>query len=183
MNDSLDFFKMRRCVDDLHPDPKFPGCIYSEMKMCLAPCFKGCTDEEYSAEVDRVQAYFDSGGDSLVRELSAEREAASARLAFEDAAAIHVRVEKLKPVVSQLPEIVQRLDRLSALMIQPSQVADAVAFFRIDSGRISGPIQFIIQAPEHTKSQSMESRVQEILPPPAPTKQNPRWRPWSTWPC
>ncbi len=43
MNDSLDFFKMRRCVDDLHPDPKFPGCIYSEMKMCLAPCFKGCT--------------------------------------------------------------------------------------------------------------------------------------------
>ena len=46
MNDSLDFFKMRRCVDDLHPDPNFPGCIYSEMKMCLAPCFKGFTDNE-----------------------------------------------------------------------------------------------------------------------------------------
>ncbi len=49
-NDSLDFFKMRRCVDDLHPDPQFPGCIYSEMKMCLAPCFKGCTDEDYHAK-------------------------------------------------------------------------------------------------------------------------------------
>ena len=24
MNDALDFFKMRRCVEDLHPDPKFP---------------------------------------------------------------------------------------------------------------------------------------------------------------
>ena len=71
MNDSLDFFKMRRCVDDLHPDPKFPGCIYSEMKMCLAPCFKGCTDQEYVGEVSRVQAYFDSAGDSLARELSA----------------------------------------------------------------------------------------------------------------
>jgi excinuclease ABC subunit C len=71
MNDSLDFFKMRRCVDDLHPDPKFPGCIYSEMKMCLAPCFKGCSDEEYVVEVNRVQAYFDSAGDSLARELSA----------------------------------------------------------------------------------------------------------------
>jgi excinuclease UvrABC nuclease subunit len=170
MNDSLDFFKMRRCVDDLHPDPKFPGCIYSEMKMCLAPCFKGCTDDEYSAEVNRVQAYFNSGGDSLLRELSTEREAASARLAFEDAAAIHVRVEKLIPVVSQLPEIVQRLDRLCALMIQPSQVAGAVTFFRIDAGRISPPVQFTIQSPDHTKSQSMESRVQEILPPPAPMK-------------
>ena len=163
MNDSLDFFKMRRCVDDLHPDPAFPGCIYSEMKMCLAPCFKGCTDQEYAAEVNRVQAYFDSGGDSLLRQFSAEREAASANLAFEDAAAIHVRVEKLKPIVSQLPEIVQRLDRLSALMIQPSHVEGSVAFFRVECGRIAGPVAFGIQSAEHAKSQSMESRVQECL--------------------
>jgi excinuclease ABC subunit C len=161
---------MRRCVDDLNPDPKFPGCIYSEMKMCLAPCFKGCTDEEYTLEVSRVQTYFDSAGDSLLRELAAEREAASANLAFEEAAAIHVRVEKLKPVVSQLPEIVQRLDRLSALMIQPSHIDGCVAFFHIDCGRISGPIQFGIQAAEHTKSHSMESRVQEVLQSFQPTK-------------
>jgi excinuclease ABC subunit C len=163
MNDSLDFFKMRRCVDDLHPDPAFPGCIYSEMKMCLAPCFKGCTDPEYTAEVARVQAYFDSSGDSLVREIADEREAASARLAFEDAAAIHARAEKLKPIVSQLPEIVQRLDRLSALMIQPSHIPSSVTFFRIKNGQISGPVAFGIERTEHTKSQSIESRVQQTL--------------------
>ncbi len=170
MNDSLDFFKMRRCVDDLHPDPKFPGCIYSEMKMCLAPCFKGCSDEEYTAEASRVQAYFDSGGDSLSRELSAEREAASARLAFEDAAAIHVRVEKLKPVVSQIPEIVHRIDQLSALIIQPSSVEGCVAFFRVEGGRIAGPISFSIQPAEQPKSQSMEGRVQESLQSCSPAK-------------
>jgi excinuclease UvrABC nuclease subunit len=133
------------------------------MKMCLAPCFKGCSDEEYVAEVNRVQAYFDSGGDSLIRELSTEREAASARLAFEDAAAIHARVEKLKPIVGQLPEIVQRLDRLSALMIQPSHIAGSVTFFRIEAGAIAGPIPFCIQSAEHAKSQSMESRVQQAM--------------------
>jgi excinuclease ABC subunit C len=163
MNDSLDFFKMRRCVDNLNPDPKFPGCIYSEMKMCLAPCFKGCSDDEYSAEVNRVQAYFDSGGESLAREFSAQREAASANLAFEDAAAIHVRLEKLKPVLSQFPEIVRRLDRLSALIIQPCQIWDSVTFFRVDAGYVSGPVVFGIQPAEHTKSQSMESRVQSVL--------------------
>jgi excinuclease ABC subunit C len=172
MNDSLDFFKMRRCVDDLHPDPQFPGCIYSEMKMCLAPCFKGCTDEAYAAEVKRVQAYFDSGGDSLVREFSAEREAASAALAFEDAAAIHLRVEKLTPVVNQLPEIVRRIDQLSAVMIQVSHIPGAVAFFRIECGQIRGPIAFGIEPAERAKSQSMESRIQESLVsvPPEPTK-------------
>ena len=173
MNDSLDFFKMRRCVDNLHPDPKFPGCIYSEMKMCLAPCFKGCSDDEYVTEVNRVQAYFDSSGDSLQRELSAERESASGRLAFEDAAAIHARVEKLKPLLSQLPEIVQRLDRLSALMIQPSPIAGSVNFFRVDAGKISGPNPFCIQSAEHAKSQSMESRVQVALDAFPPAKAGP----------
>ena len=163
MNDSLDFFKMRRCVDDLHPDPAFPGCIYSEMKMCLAPCFKGCSDEEYSAEVSRVRAYFDSGGESLEREFAAQRERASSDLAFEEAAAVHVRLEKLKPVISQLPEIVHRLDRLSALIVQPCHAANAVIFFRIHAGAICGPASFCIQTAEHTKSQSMESRIQEAL--------------------
>jgi excinuclease ABC subunit C len=163
MNDSLDFFKMRRCVDDLHPDPKFPGCIYSELKMCLAPCFKGCSDQEYSSEVARVQAYFDSHGDSLAREFSAQRDAASANLAFEDAAAIHVRLEKLKPVLGQIPEIVRRLDHLSGLIVQPCHIPEAVAFFRVDRGAIYGPTTFCIQTGEHAKSQSMESRVRQAL--------------------
>jgi excinuclease ABC subunit C len=162
-NDSLDFFKMRRCVDDLHPDPKFPGCIYSEMKMCLAPCFKGCSDDEYRAEVSRVQAYFDTGGESLVREISVQRDGASANLDFENAAALHARLDKLKPMLSQLPELVHRIDRLEAVMVQRSASPESVNFFQINAGRISGPVTFLIQAAEHTKSQSMESRVQEAL--------------------
>jgi excinuclease ABC subunit C len=169
-SDSLDFFKMRRCVDDLHPDPKFPGCIYSEMKMCLAPCFKGCTDDEYRTEVSRVQAYFDTSGESLVREISVQRDAASASLKFEDASAFHARLDKLKPVLSQLPEIVRRIDRLGGVMVQRGVSPESVNFFRIDAGRISGPVSFPIQSAEHTKSQSMESRVQEALASfPAPT--------------
>jgi excinuclease UvrABC nuclease subunit len=162
-SDSLDFFKMRRCVDDLHPDPKFPGCIYSEMKMCLAPCFKGCTDEEYRGEVSRVQTYFDTGGESLVREISVQRDTASAILDFENAAALHARLDNVKPMLSQLPEIVHRIDRLAAVMVQPSASGESINFFRIDAGRISGPVAFPIRAAEHTKSQSMESRVQEAV--------------------
>jgi excinuclease UvrABC nuclease subunit len=162
-SDSLDFFRMRRCVDDLHPDPSFPGCIYSEMKMCLAPCFKGCSDEEYGTEVSRVQAYFDTGGESLTREMSLQRDAASADLDFEGAAALHARLEKLKPVLNQLPEIIQRIDRLAAVMVQPSVTQNSVNFFRIEGGYVSGPLSFPMQPAEHTKSQSMESRVQEAL--------------------
>jgi len=162
-NDSLDFFKMRRCVDDLHPDPAFPGCIYSEMKMCLAPCFKGCTDHEYVEEVNRVQAYLDSSGRSLERELSHQRDDASNSLDFENATALHARIEKLQPVLGQLPDVVQRIDRLAGVIVQRSSQENCVALFRIDGGCIAGPAVFSISPPEHTKSQSMESRVQLAL--------------------
>jgi excinuclease ABC subunit C len=175
-NDALDFFKMRRCVDDLNPDPAFPGCIYSEMKMCLAPCFRGCTDEEYAAEVTRVQSFFDSRGESLTRELTVLRDRASEQLAFEDAAALHARLDKLQPVLAQLPEITRRLDRLNAIMVQPSAEEDSVTLFQIQAGCISDPIPFRVSAhtpvkpaapsssqlpsPSHI---SMEARVSEAL--------------------
>jgi excinuclease ABC subunit C len=191
MNDALDFFKMRRCVDDLHPDPKFPGCIYSEMKMCLAPCFKGCSDDEYRSEVARVESFFDSRGESLHRQMASERDAASASTEFESAAAVHVRLQKLSSTLQHLPEFVRRIDQMQAVIVQrwrentaPSQLvpaADAaaipsqpqlereiahsgsVALFRVDCGAIAGPIEFPISGSEHTKSQSMEARIQATL--------------------
>jgi excinuclease UvrABC nuclease subunit len=170
-NDSLDLFKMRRCVEDLNPDPAFPGCIYSEMKMCLAPCFKGCTDEEYAAEVGRVQEYFASSGQSLVREIEKARDDASTGLDFEAAAALHTRLEKVKAATAQLPEIVRRLDELNGLMIQPSSDSDSVALYKIVAGRICEPVRLNVAsksealsaATDRAKPQSMEARINEVL--------------------
>jgi len=163
MNDALDFFKMRRCVDDLHPDPTFPGCIYSEMKMCLAPCFRGCTDDEYRAEVVRVEDFLDSRGESLKRQMAAERDGASAKMEFETAAAIHARLDKLTPVLQQLPEFVRRIDQAHAVIVQKFVQPEGVALFRVDGGAIAGPLEFPISDTEHTKSQSMEARIQAAL--------------------
>jgi excinuclease UvrABC nuclease subunit len=166
-NDALDLFKMRRCVDDLHPDPAFPGCIYSEMKMCLAPCFKGCSDEDYAAEVERVQQFFQSGGDSLVREIERQRDEASANLDFEGAAGQHARLEKVKAAVSQMPEIVRRLNELNGVMVQPSAERESVTLFKIVAGQICEPVALNVGRSEATrlasKPQSMESRIGDAL--------------------
>ena len=159
---------MRRCTFDLNPDPAFPGCIYSEMKMCLAPCFKGCTDEEYAAEVGRVQQYLESGGQSLVREIERQRDEASANLDFESASALHVRLEKVKAAASLAPEIVRRLDELNGVMVQPSAESESVELFKIVAGRICEPVPLNVgkQAEAShlaSKPQSMESRITEAL--------------------
>src|SRR5580658_5965700 len=70
----LDLFKIRRCQIKIRRDPEFPGCIYSEMKMCLAPCFAGCSKQEYDLEVSRVLETLETAGSFLTREIAGQRE-------------------------------------------------------------------------------------------------------------
>jgi excinuclease UvrABC nuclease subunit len=163
LNDSLDLFKIRRCTFDLNPDPSFPGCVYSEMKMCLAPCFKGCTDEAYIAEVERVEAYFNSCGESLLGDLESERERLSAELDFEAAAAIHAKIGKIKSILSACDDICGRLDRLDAVIVQPSAEEKSVALFRFQQGELAGPVQFPMESKVEDESVSMENRVHAAL--------------------
>src|SRR4029077_18174211 len=88
----LDFFKVRRCQIKIRRDPSFPGCMYSEMKMCLAPCFAGCTKEDYDVEVQKLVQSRDTGGGSLRNSFEQERESASEQLDFERAAALHKKI-------------------------------------------------------------------------------------------
>lgn len=129
--------------------------------MCLAPCFAGCTEEQYRDEVGRVRAFLDSGGQSLLRELEEQRERASADLQFEQAAALHARIEKIT-AATRLPEIVRALDRLTGVVVQPSAGSGAVTLFRFSGGVLAEPDLFPVQQAEG-KPQSMESRVQEAL--------------------
>lgn len=136
--------------------------------MCLAPCFQGCTDEQYAAEVERLQQFFESGGESLVRETERQRDEASSNLDFEGAAAQHARLEKVKAAASQRPEIVRRLEDLNGVLIQPSAEREAVALFKIAAGQICDPVTLSIgkqaEAPHlSSRPQSMESRISEAL--------------------
>ena len=135
----LDLFKIRRCQIKIRRDPSFPGCIYSEMKMCLAPCFAGCSKEDYDAEVNRVVAFLATGGASLTAELEREREAASEALDFERAAAVHRRIEKAAEALRGLPDLARRLEDLNAIVLQPAAEEKTVAVFVVRAGRIEEP--------------------------------------------
>src|ERR1700734_245577 len=116
--DMLDLFKLRRCVEDLAPDPAFPGCVYSEMKKCLAPCFKGCTDERYAEEAAAVHAFLATRGQSLIEELTRQRAQASEELDFERAAEIHARLTKVEAVAAEARDAVRSLAALDGLVVQ-----------------------------------------------------------------
>jgi hypothetical protein len=136
----LDFFKIRRCLEELDPNPSHPGCIYSQMKMCLAPCFAGCSDDEYHSEVARVVEFLDGQGQTLLRSLAEERHRASDALEFEQAAKIHAKIEKVNGMLRQKPELVRNLRELHALVMQKGAEEKSVLFFRLWRGELRGPV-------------------------------------------
>jgi len=136
---ALDLFKVRRCQIKIRRDPTFPGCIYSEMKMCLAPCFAGCTKEEYDAEVQRLVQFLDTSGNSLRAAIEDDRERASADLDFERAAQLHKRLEKLDEALRFRPELARRIANLDAVILQRSAEDQSIGVFGVHGGRLAEP--------------------------------------------
>ncbi len=141
-DEALKLFLLRRCTDDLAPDPSHPGCVYSEMKMCLAPCYKGCTDDRYAQEAAAVESFIATRGESRLVVLRAERDHASATLAFESAAALHAQVQKVESVRALASELVRPLSQLRAVILQASANPDEVAVFLFENSRLCGPAPF-----------------------------------------
>jgi excinuclease ABC subunit C len=138
-NRALDFFKMRRCQIKIRRDPTFPGCLYSEMKMCLAPCFAGCSKEEYDSEVQRFVKFLESSGESLRATFESERERASDDLDFERAATLHKKVEKLEELLRGRPDLARRIQALDAVILQRGAGDQVVAAYRVQGGRLCEP--------------------------------------------
>ena len=136
---ALDLFKVRRCQIKIRRDPTFPGCIYSEMKMCLAPCFAGCTKEEYDAEVQRLVQFLDTNGNSLRIVIEDDRERASTDLDFERAAALHKRLEKLDEALRFRPELARRIANLDAVILQRAAENQCIGVFGVHGGRLAEP--------------------------------------------
>ncbi|HEY1253443.1 MAG TPA: excinuclease ABC subunit C [Terracidiphilus sp.] len=137
--EALKLFLLRRCTEELTPRPDHPGCVYSEMKMCLAPCYQGCTDERYAEEASAVERFLATRGESRLVQLRSERDTASANLKFEDAAAVHAQVQRVESVRTLASDLVRPLAELRAVILQTSSIPGEVAVFLYENSRLSGP--------------------------------------------
>jgi excinuclease UvrABC nuclease subunit len=158
-DEALKLFLLRRCIEDLDPNPDHPGCVYSEMKMCLAPCYQGCTDERYGEEAAAVQSFLATRGESRLVVLRTERDEASARLDFETAAALHAQAQRVETVRALAAELVRPLSQLRAVILQASANPDEVAVFLYENNRLCGPAGFSTQGMRIQNEQSVSTSL------------------------
>lgn len=138
----LKLFLLRRCEENLAPNPSHPGCVYSEMKMCLAPCYQGCTDARYADEAEAVRSFLATRGESKLVQIRTERDRASEELEFETAAKLHAQLERIEAVRALAAEIVRPLSELRVALVQNSANPDEVSVFLFQEGVWRGPAAF-----------------------------------------
>src|SRR5580700_649010 len=160
----LDLFKTRRCQIKIRRDPAFPGCIYSEMKMCLAPCFAGCSKQEYDVEVGRVLDTLETAGLFLTREIAGQREAASVALDFEKAAAFHKRLEKVSATLRGWGELTRRIEEIDAVILQCGAEDKTIVVFPIHAGILAEPL-FLRFGELSSEPKSVEGILRRVLEP------------------
>jgi len=138
----LKLFLLRRCEDNLSPYPEHPGCVYGEMKMCLAPCQQRCTDARYAEEAEAVRSFLATRGESKLVTIREQRDRASEELEFESAAKLHAQLEKIESVRVLASELVHPLSELRACILQNSVNSGEVAVFLYQDGQFRGPAAF-----------------------------------------
>ena len=139
-----DLFKLRRCHEDLQPYPEHPGCVYQEMKKCLAPCNHACTPQQYAEEALAIGTFLATRGESMLAKVGLEREQASEDMDFERAAALHAQWMKVSAARSLASELVQPVPNLRAVIVQKAaetEEADNLeaAVFLLAGGCLAGP--------------------------------------------
>jgi excinuclease UvrABC nuclease subunit len=167
----LDLFQLRRCEDDLAPNPDHPGCMYGEMGKCLRPCQMAVGVDEYRAEAARVADFLRTGGKSLLEPAANARERLSADLDFEAAALMHERYRRIEEAVGTRDEMARDLERLYGIAVMPSAEPNAVELGWLQRGRWGGFARLDFETRE-ANPVSLDARLRElasaVMPEPTP---------------
>ncbi len=117
---ALELFQLRRCQDDLRPEPGHPGCIYGEMRMCLRPCQEAVTAGEYASEAGRVREFLSTRGANLLESAAAARDRSSGNLDFEEAQRQHARHGQIESIVKLGGDLARDVTTLHGVAVTPS---------------------------------------------------------------
>ena len=93
-------FKFRTCSLDIDAGDEqwrwFRPCLLASIGQCTAPCNLRISKEEYRRDINRLKTFLDGGKKRLLEEMKQEMLAASATLAFEQAARLRDEIRLLE---------------------------------------------------------------------------------------
>lgn len=145
MDEVRRFFPLRTCQLKLPlKSPRRP-CMNYQIGRCKAPCAGLISEEAYDAILQRVIAFL--GGDSreLLKWLTEEMNAASARLEYEHAALLRDKITDVKQLMEEQHAIQTRDVEQDVLAVAQDERDAMVQLTHIRAGRMEGGRAFLLE--------------------------------------
>ncbi|MFW6244232.1 MAG: excinuclease ABC subunit UvrC [Desulfovibrionales bacterium] len=128
-------FPLRKCRDATFRNRSRP-CLQHDIHRCLAPCVFPVAPQEYNRLVEQVELFLAGHSARLLRALSADMKAASAKLEFERAARLRDQIQAVKKTVEQQAVVFHDTRDRDVLGLHRSEEGTALGVAFIRQGRL-----------------------------------------------
>ncbi len=136
-----DAFDLCRCVSILRQAPHGSACAYKHMGRCIAPCDGTATMDAYRAVIGRSIRGVAGDADDQRRRLTDAMNEASAAMAFERAAILKTRLDRLAELAAPKAARVRDRRAFRFVIVQPGPSSHQAGTFVCDGGRLAaGPV-------------------------------------------
>jgi excinuclease ABC subunit C len=106
-------------VELLPVTPRTPGCIRHEIGTCLGPCIAAVRADEYGDRVRQARGFLDGTDDELLARLRLGMREASEAMAYERAAVLRDKLQRLESLREQFGRLRFAVESLSFAYIVP----------------------------------------------------------------
>jgi excinuclease ABC subunit C len=130
-------FLLRNCADTIFQTRSRP-CLQYQIKRCSAPCVDRISPEDYADLVSQARDFLAGRSSKVQEELAEQMQAASAELAFEQAAAIRDRIRALTQVQAHQDINFADLDDADVVALHQEGGQSCIQVFFFRGGRNFG---------------------------------------------
>jgi excinuclease ABC subunit C len=138
-------FQVRQCEDSYFANRSRP-CLQYQIKRCTAPCTDEISAKDYRMSVNHSMAFLNGKSEEVINELVEQMEHAAEQLAFEKAADIRDRIEKLRQI-SQQQYVSGGQGNVDVIALQYASGTASVQVFTIRRGNNLGNKNFFPKLP------------------------------------
>lgn len=137
-------FPLRSCSKTIRGDEKRP-CLKYHIQRCMGPCIGAISHDQYQSIVRQTVAFLEGKEDQVIRELTANMKAASARMEFEKAAHIRDQIRAIKDVIDSNSISFNIRGEQDVIALARSGDLACVRMFSIKDSRLTADEHFIME--------------------------------------
>lgn len=154
-----DAFKVRPCNYKITVDKTRKECLNYHIGLCLAPCAKKCSRNEYMSEINKAVDFL-SGNDSVAEKVLTEKMRLCAENEeFERAVELRNRLKMLSGIKERRITATSRFISADIITIASDGISSAINVLFLRSGRVMGSISYSAQTLAETDEERLTAFI------------------------